>query len=92
MARLSSTLYGGLLPDGNVNQELVKQDWCWWYRKYALGNTELERLEAEAQEAKKGLWANPQPVPPWEWRKQKSREGAGLCLAVGALGVNLRHS
>jgi len=27
MARLSSTLYGGLLPDGNVNQELVKQSW-----------------------------------------------------------------
>ena len=29
-----------ILPDGvNLNQELVKQaqGWCWWYRKYALG-------------------------------------------------------
>ena len=25
VARLSSPLYDGLLPDGNVNQELVKQ-------------------------------------------------------------------
>jgi len=22
-----------------VNQELVKQDWCWWYRKYAPNNS-----------------------------------------------------
>lgn len=61
-----------ILPDGmNLNQELVKQGWCWWYRKYAPGDTVLEGLEYEAREAKKGLWADPQPVPPWEWRKTK---------------------
>jgi micrococcal nuclease len=55
------------LPDGtNVNQELVKQGWCWWYRKYAPGDTVLEGLE---KEARKGLWADPQPVPPREWRR-----------------------
>ena len=47
---------------------LVKDGWCWWYRKYAPGDTVLEGLEKEAREAKKGLWADPQPVPPWEWR------------------------
>ena len=60
-----------VLPDGmNLNQELVKQGWCWWYRKYALGDRVLEGLENKAREAKKGLWADPQPVPPWEWRKR----------------------
>jgi len=29
------TIADVLLPDGtNVNHELVKQGWCWWYRKY----------------------------------------------------------
>ena len=60
-----------LLDGTNVNQELVKQGWCWWYQKYAPGDTVLEGLEKEAREAKKGLWADPHPVPPWEWRKRK---------------------
>jgi endonuclease YncB( thermonuclease family) len=65
------TLADVLLKDGtNVNHMLVKDGWCWWYRKYAPENGELEKLE----EARKGLWADPQPVPPWEWRKRKERE------------------
>ena len=65
------TLADVLLPDGtNVNHELVNDGWCWWYRKYALGHAELEKLEAEAREAKRGLWSDPHPVPPWEWRKR----------------------
>jgi len=61
------------LPDDgtNVNHTLVKDVWCWWYRKYAPGDTVLEGLEDDARQAKKGLWADPQPVPPWEWRRRK---------------------
>ena len=45
------TIADVLLPDGtNVNHELVKQGWCWWYRKYAPGNVILEELERRAQE------------------------------------------
>ena len=62
-----------ILPDGmNLNHELVKQGWCWWYRKYALGDTKLERLEVEARDAKKGLWVDPAPIPPWVYRKARS--------------------
>ncbi len=57
------------LPDGtNVNYMLVEEGWCWWYRTYATGDAVLEGLEAEARAAKKGLWADPQPMPPWEWQ------------------------
>ena len=41
-----------ILPDGtNVNHELVKEGWCWWYRKYAPGDTVLEGSEREEREA-----------------------------------------
>lgn len=54
------TLADVLLPDGmNVNHTLVKVGWCWWYRKYAPGNTVLEGLEKDARERRKGLWADP---------------------------------
>lgn len=63
-----------LLADGtNVNQELVKEGWCWWYRKYAPNDAILEQLETEAIEAGRGLWADPEPVPPWEYRKAHRR-------------------
>ena len=59
-----------LLPDGrSLNQELVKAGMAWWYRQYAPNDTTLAQLEAEARTAKRGLWADAHPVPPWEWRK-----------------------
>ena len=54
----------------NLNQELVRQGLCWWFRPYAPNDTVLEELETKAREAKKGLWADPQQVAPWEWRKR----------------------
>ena len=72
VARDSCTLADVLLPDGtNVNQVLVKDGWCWWYRKYAPLDIELEKLEKDAGEAKKGLWADPAPIAPWLYRKAK---------------------
>jgi endonuclease YncB( thermonuclease family) len=66
------TIADVLLPDGtNVNHTLVKNGWCWWYRKYAPRDTVLEGLEKDAREGREGLWADPQPVPPWEWRRRK---------------------
>jgi len=61
------------LPDGiHVNDILVKDGRCWWNRKYAPGDTVLEGVEKEGRENQKGLWADLQPLLPWEWR-MKSR-------------------
>jgi hypothetical protein len=35
----------------------------------SAGETVLEGLEQEAREGRRGLWTDPQPVPPWEWRQ-----------------------
>ena len=68
------TIEDVILPDGtNVNYTLVKDGWCWWYRKYAPGDTVLEGLEQDARKAQRGLWADTHPVPTWEWRRRTSR-------------------
>ncbi|MEO6307506.1 MAG: thermonuclease family protein [Nitrospiraceae bacterium] len=42
------TLGDVILPYGmNLNQELVRQGWCWWYRTYASLDSEPETLEYE---------------------------------------------
>jgi endonuclease YncB( thermonuclease family) len=45
-----------LLPDGtNVNHELVKDGWCWWYRKYAPFNTGFEQQQNAARSILNGV-------------------------------------
>jgi endonuclease YncB( thermonuclease family) len=62
-----------LLADGrSLNQELVRAGLAWWYRQYAPHDTTLAQLEAEARAAKRGLWADAAPVPPWAWRKARA--------------------
>jgi micrococcal nuclease len=61
-----------LLPDGvNVNLELVRNGWCWWYQQYAPDNVILAELQRRARHSGIGLWADADPMPPWQWRKHK---------------------
>ena len=68
--RYGRTIADVSLPDGlSVNLELVRNGWCWWYQKYAPDNVILAELQRRARRSGRGLWADPNPVPPWEWRK-----------------------
>ena len=67
--RTLATLYVG---DVDVNAEQVRRGMAWVYRQYAH-DPSLYALEAKA--ARRGLWADPDPVPPWEWRHTKSKRG-----------------
>jgi micrococcal nuclease len=59
-----------ILPDGrNLNHELVKAGLGWWFRKYVPHDRDLEQLEKEPREAKRGLWSDPHAIAPWEFRK-----------------------
>src|SRR5437667_11457485 len=65
-----------ILLDGRVlNRELVAAGFAWWYRRYTTHDSTLARLEEDARAKKRGLWADPSPVPPWCYRKrQKGRD------------------
>jgi len=52
----------------NVNAEMVSRGFAWVYRQYAK-DQELYALEREAQQGQRGLWADANPMAPWEWRK-----------------------
>lgn len=59
------------LPDGrSLNRELIKAGFAWWYSKYSKDES-LGELEKTARFARKGLWRDPRPVPPWEFRKDR---------------------
>jgi len=65
-----------LLPDGrSLNQELVRAGYAWWFRKYSQ-DARLARLEAEAREGRRGLWADRAPEAPWEFRSRRGAEAA----------------
>ena len=85
--RYGRTIGDVILPGGkNLNHALVKAGACWWYRRYAPKDETLKRLEAEARKAKRGLWANPKPVPPWKWRKQSRSLGKESWLEMAIRG------
>ena len=52
----------------DVNAEQVNRRMAWVYRKYAKDHN-LYVLQHDAKVAKRGLWGDPGPTPPWEWRK-----------------------
>lgn len=59
-----------ILPDGrNLSQELVRGGAAWWFRRYAPHDEKLRLLEEDARDSKRGLWADENPMPPWEFRK-----------------------
>ncbi|MCX8072805.1 MAG: thermonuclease family protein [Candidatus Binatia bacterium] len=58
-----------LTPDGkDLAEELLRNGLAWWYRHYAR-DQRLASLEAEAKSQRRGLWADPDPVPPWLYRR-----------------------
>jgi endonuclease YncB( thermonuclease family) len=57
----------------DVNLAQVAAGFAWHYKLYENEQSKQDRLsydiaEQHAREMKLGLWKDPDPVPPWEWR------------------------
>jgi endonuclease YncB( thermonuclease family) len=57
----------------NVEAEQVRRGLAWVYRQYSH-DAQLLALEAEARAARRGLWADANPTPPWDWRHSGQTE------------------
>ena len=53
----------------NVNVEMVKNGMAWQYEKYSKSAV-LKKAQASAKSMKVGLWRDPYPVAPWEFRRK----------------------
>ncbi len=58
----------------DVNRQMVADGLAWHFTRYSDDAT-LAEAEREARGARRGLWADPEAVPPWEWRaNEKGRK------------------
>jgi len=60
-----------------ANREMVRAGLAWVYDAYVQDRS-LYRDQVEAQERRRGVWGQKDPVPPWVWRKtQKGHRDEG---------------
>lgn len=64
---------GVVIVDGvNVNEELVRNGLAWHYKHFSK-STRLDSLERLAKSEKLNIWSVPDPIAPWDFRKQKKK-------------------
>jgi endonuclease YncB( thermonuclease family) len=64
-----------LLSGKDMNLRQIEAGMAWHYKKYEKVQSVEDReryaeTEIRAREARRGLWREPNPVPPWEWRRR----------------------
>lgn len=60
----------------DVGLELLRYGLAWYFHRYEADVPEVERAlylaaETAAREQKVGLWNQPSPIAPWDWRDRK---------------------
>ena len=67
----------------DVGLQQIHLGLAWWYQHYAREqrqqeSRDYERAEQVAREARRGLWRDEKPTPPWEWRHARRAKSATL--------------
>jgi endonuclease YncB( thermonuclease family) len=69
-------IVGKVMVDGqDVNLEQIKAGVAWHFKRYEKEQPLEDRLayaqaESEARADQRGIWREPQPVAPWEFRRR----------------------
>lgn len=63
------------LAGEDLGLTLVREGYAWWYRDYAADQDLLDRVlyplaEVQARWGDLGLWRDPDPIPPWTFRRR----------------------
>lgn len=68
--RYGRTLGDVIVEGKSINLEMVRQGMAWAYVDFSPP-AEYMKQQTAANQAGRGLWADREPVPPWEFRKQR---------------------
>ncbi|MFM1880689.1 MAG: hypothetical protein RLZZ344_923 [Pseudomonadota bacterium] len=65
-----------VVSDRDLGQQLIEEGHAWFFRRYQSDLTAEQRrqydwAEQKAREDRRGLWAEEQPVAPWEFRQRR---------------------
>ena len=57
----------------DANLAMINRGLAWWYRQYAKEQSGSDRelyeaAETAAKAERRGLWSDPNPMAPWDWR------------------------
>jgi micrococcal nuclease len=70
-----------ILPDGrSLNEELIRNGFAWHYKEYSKDQN-LANAEVDARRYKRGLWQDPNPIAPWDFRKNQRTGNASANTA-----------
>lgn len=72
----------------DANLEQVRSGFAWHYKEYQKEQSTSDRVayanaETSARNMKSGLWSDPQPMPPWDWRHGGKNEPSAQSSASG---------
>ncbi len=75
--RYGRTIGHVLLAGRDVNLEMLEEGMAWHYKHFDH-NARMAAAETAARATGKGLWAEPRPVAPWEWRQRGKEKPAAF--------------
>src|SRR5262249_1944345 len=87
----------GLVDGHDANFEQIKPGLAWVYRKYEGDLSSADRkaydeAEKSARAAKRGLWSDPAPQPPWEFRHPESVPAPGAASSRTGMVIGNKRS
>lgn len=59
----------------NVNRVMVQEGYAWHFKKYST-DQQFADAEIAARKSKRGLWASPKPIAPWDFRRMRHEKRA----------------
>jgi endonuclease YncB( thermonuclease family) len=65
----------------DVGLALIRQGYAWHFKKYQRTQAKADRaIYSDAEDRARaeliGLWRDPKPIAPWDWRKAKREDAA----------------